>query len=160
MESLFRRKTEARKHRVIIMADNVEIIIDLDNTEAVKRALAEQVETILEACGDAAEGYAVANIRRNDSIITSNLVNSITHEVEGNTMTVGTAVEYAPYVELGTGKYTENSGAKKIPWTYYDKALERFVTTYGQPPKPFLKPAMEDHKDDYIKYIKDKLTNG
>lgn len=47
---------------------------------------------------------------------TGNLRSSITHEVEGNEGVVGTNVEYAPYVEFGTGLFSsQGDGRQDVP---------------------------------------------
>jgi HK97 gp10 family phage protein len=47
---------------------------------------------------------------------TGNLRNSITYEVEGNEGIVGTNVEYAPYVEFGTGLFSSlGDGRQDVP---------------------------------------------
>lgn len=52
---------------------------------------------------------------------TGNLRNSITHVVEGNEGIVGTNVEYAPYVEFGTGLFSsQGDGRQDVPWRYQD----------------------------------------
>ena len=49
---------------------------------------------------------------------------------------VETNVEYAIYVEFGTGKLGDPSvpHTSKESWTYYSDKLKRFVTTHGQEP--------------------------
>lgn len=49
---------------------------------------------------------------------------------------VETNVEYAIYVEFGTGKPGDPSvpHTSKESWTYYSDKLKRFVTTHGQEP--------------------------
>lgn len=50
---------------------------------------------------------------------TGNLRNSITYKVEGNEGTVGTNVEYAPYIEYGTGLFSsQGDGRTDVPWRY------------------------------------------
>ena len=47
---------------------------------------------------------------------TGNLRQSITHTVEDNVGTVGTNVEYAPYVEFGTGLFSsQGDGRTDVP---------------------------------------------
>ena len=78
-----------------------------DNTDKVLQALQEQIATSLEAVGLQAEGDVktkMAHYSPKPIVDTGRLMNSITHEVEGDTAIVGTNVEYAPYVELGTSK--------------------------------------------------------
>ena len=49
---------------------------------------------------------------------------------------VTTNVEYAVYVEYGTGKLGDPTvpHTSKDHWTYYNEAVQHFVTTHGQPP--------------------------
>lgn len=90
------------------------------------------VYTALEKCGLVAEGYA----KRLCPVDTGRLRNSITHTTvsEGETVTyVGTNVEYAPYVELGT------------------------LRTRAQ---PFIKPSVADHVSEYKRIIEDELKGS
>lgn len=73
---------------------------------------------------------------------------------------MGTNVEYAPYVEFGTGIYAAKGDGRKDKWGY-EGADGTFHTTVGQRPQPFLNPAMESNKDnikqDIINAIKEEL---
>ncbi len=127
------------------------ITIKLDNTEAVRHAAKQQIMAALEECGLTAERYAKGNC----PVDTGNLRNSITHQMDGdNRVIIGSAVEYAPYVELGTGKYTE--GGRKTPWLYEDRK-GNWHRTSGQKAQPYLKPALADHVDEYKRIIKANL---
>lgn len=80
--------------------------------------------TALEIIGGMAESYAKAAC----PVDTGRLRNSITHEqYSEDTEVIGTNVEYAPYVELGTSKMSA---------------------------KPFLRPAAENHVAEYQAVIK------
>ena len=102
-----------------------------DNSEEIANDIKSALLRGLETCGLVAEGYA----KKLAPVDTGNLRNSITHEVDdGETAAyIGTNVEYAPYVCLGT---------------IHMKA------------QPFLKPAVNDHKDEYRKIIENELKNG
>lgn len=63
---------------------------------------------------------------------------------------IGTNVEYAPYIELSTGKHT--SGGRPTKWIYTDNKGTHM--TGGHQAKPFLKPAAADHKGEYREIIK------
>ena len=85
------------------------------------------------------------------------LRSSITHKVEGMGTwspegVVGTpGIEYAPYVEAGTGIHaTMGSRAKQIPWHYCD-AAGNWHTTYGMEARPFLKPARDENISAILK---------
>ena len=126
-----------------------------DNSQQILSALEKGIKNGLEAIGLTAETYA----KKETPVDTGRLRNSITHIVDESelSVTVGTNVEYAPYVELGTGKYYP--GGRPKPWPYQD-AKGNWHWTAGNPAKPFLKPAIADHADVYRKIIKDALSNA
>ena len=102
-----------------------------DNSKEIIEAMQQATVRALEKCGLTAEGYA----KKLAPVDTGNLRNSITHEVdeEEPAAYIGTNVEYAPYVCLGT------------------------IHMNAQ---PFLKPAVNDHKDEYRKILENSLKNG
>ena len=102
-----------------------------DNSKEVLEAMQQAVVRALENCGLVAEGYA----KKLAPVDTGNLRNSITHTVDEDEPAayIGTDVEYAPYVCLGT------------------------IHMNAQ---PFLKPAVNDHKDEYRKILENSLKNG
>lgn len=115
----------------------------------------EAVAKALETIGRVAERYA-KEICPTD---TSRLKNSISHETDDDTVYVGTNVEYAPYVEFGTGKFAEGGGGRPTPWSYQDDK-GNWHTTNGMKPQPYLKPAIENHLDEYKQYLKDELQGN
>ena len=68
-----------------------------------------------------------------------------------------TPLEYAPYVEYGTGLFAEQSGRSK-PWSYQDEE-GNWHTTKGQHPQPFLRPALNENKEKILELIKEGLLN-
>ena len=109
----------------------------------------------LERCGEQAEGYA----KDLAPVDTGNLRNSISHTVDEDepAVYIGSNVEYAAYVELGTGKYTE--GGRPTPWVYQDDN-GNWHWTAGNPAQPFLAPAVKEHATTYRNIIEDELKNG
>lgn len=117
------------------------IKIENDHTEEVLRALKDGTEEILTRWGEAAEGFAKEEITRKVYDTppskyykrTGNLRNSITYDVKEseNAVYIGSAVEYAPYVELGTSR--------------------------NMKPRPFLRPAIEEHKQAYMDIMNDVI---
>lgn len=109
----------------------------------------------LERCGEQAEGYAkdLAPVAKEKG---GTLRNSISHKVDDGepAVYIGTNTEYAAYVELGTGKYTE--GGRPTPWVYQDDN-GNWHWTRGNPAQPFLKPAVADHAQTYRNIIADEL---
>lgn len=92
----------------------------IDNSDVIKNALPEQIEIALEAVGLQAEGYAKLKC----PVDTGRLRNSITHATvkREKAVYIGTNVEYAPYVEMGTVK---------------------------QKAQPYLAPAVTEHVPEY-----------
>lgn len=117
-----------------------------DNFDQIKNEFAEKLEMALESCGMDAEGFAMLEC----PVDTGNLRNSITHQVNVSgseaEMIVGTNVHYAPYVELGTGKYYP--GGRQTPWSWQDED-GNWHRTAGMPARPFIKPALADHIEEY-----------
>lgn len=84
---------------------------------------------------------------------------SITHTVDNNNLSaqIGSPLAYAPYVEFGTGIYSETGPARNSPWSYQDSE-GKWHTTLGQPPQPFLYPSLVSNKGDIIKLISEGLN--
>lgn len=119
--------------------------IKVDNTDAIIKATNEAIYDALKTIGDKAADYAAALA----PVDTSNLKNSMDSEVDINekAVYVGTAVEYAPYVEFGhhqeVGRYVPAIGARLV---------KEFV-----PAQPFLKPAIQNHLDEYKNILETEL---
>ena len=126
-----------------------------DNTEEFIARYEEAVLRALERIGSQAEGYA----KDLCPVDTGDLRNSIGHKVDESNKKVyiGTNKEYAPYVELGTGKYA--TGGRKDPWAYQD-GNGNWHMTNGQRAQPFLKPAAAEHGRTYYNIVEDELKNG
>lgn len=150
-----------------------------DNTAEVLKMLNSANARALEIIGGKMESYAkglvaplgpLGNPMRSD--ITAQLRNSITHMVEGDVLAVGSNLDMAAYVELGTGKeYNpppewiesqvkrgKNSGLDK--WFFFDQEQGRVRVGLPMKPTPFLRPALEDHKDEYQRVVEGELKNG
>jgi HK97 gp10 family phage protein len=89
------------------------------------------------------------------------LRNSIQSEVKDDGFNVlgevYTPLEYAPYIEYGTGLFAEEgNGRKDVPWHYQDEQ-GNWHSTSGQPPKPFLRPALADNREKIINILKESV---
>lgn len=71
-----------------------------DYSKEVLSALEKGKRNALTAIGATAETYA----KKATPVDTGRLRNSISHTVDGEAAYIGTNVEYAPYVELGTSR--------------------------------------------------------
>lgn len=124
---------------------NMTFEIKVDNTDAIIKATDEAIYDALKTIGDKAADYAAALA----PVDTSNLKNSMDSEVDisEKAVYVGTEVEYAPYVEFGhhqeVGRYVPAIGARLV---------KEFV-----PAQPFLKPAIQNHLDEYKNILETEL---
>lgn len=93
---------------------------------------------------------------------TGALRRSITSKVEqGNDSVVGTVftpLEYAPYIEYGTGLFAENGGRQDVPWNYKDDE-GHWHSTSGMKPRPYMRPALDENKDQILRSIKEAILN-
>ena len=89
---------------------------------------------------------------------TGALVGSITSKVEDDTGIVYTPLEYAPYVEYGTGLFAEEGGRKDVPWCYQDDKGE-WHTTSGQHPQPYMRPALDENREEIKRILREGLLN-
>lgn len=133
--------------------------IEFENLDGVLRAI--------EAVGDTAQlkaklGKACALVERSAKQKapkdTGELRRSITSEVrEGSGEIQGvvfTPLEYAPYVEFGTGLFAESGGRKDVPWNYQDDE-GNWHRTSGQHPQPYMRPALEENRTEIVRILKE-----
>lgn len=129
-----------------------------DHTPELIKHKDELVQIALEIIGTKMADYAAMNLERNPRRVdTGRLKNSLTHEVvpDEAMVEVGTNVEYAPYVEYGTGKFADGGG-RQTPWLFQDSKGEFHITS-GMKPNHFLRDALQDHKQEYKQIAEDVL---
>lgn len=128
---------------------------------------ADKIELLNEAALYRALGRACALVERKakEKAPKGNgtLRRSITSEItrEGNELvgTVFTPLEYAPYVEYGTGLFAEGgNGRKDVPWHYKDDKGE-WHTTSGQKPQPYMRPALNESREEILRILKEALDD-
>lgn len=112
-----------------------------DNSQAILDALPPAKERALEAIGMQAEANAKIEVTqavydtpesKSGYRRTGNLRNSISHAHDDTTAYVGTNVEYAAYVEMGTSKMAA---------------------------RPFIRPAVENYMDEYKALAEEMLRS-
>lgn len=112
------------------------------------------------------------------------LQQSITSKVEDFVGTVYTPLHYAPYVEYGTGIYAtgKGGGRKEVPWVYVEgnvnpskvktihteqsareavfflreQGLDAHMT-YGQEPQPYMRPALDENREEIVRILGEAL---
>lgn len=92
---------------------------------------------------------------------TGELRRSITSKVEKDTDgiqgVVFTPLEYAPYVEYGTGLFAEEGGRLDVPWNYQDDE-GNWHSTSGQKPQPFMRPALNENREEIKRILKGGMS--
>ena len=94
---------------------------------------------------------------------TGELIRSIASKIEENgdelVGIVYTPVEYAPYVEYGTGLFAEDGkGRQDVPWWYMDDNGE-WHSTSGMKPRPFMRPALDENREEILRILKEVISN-
>ena len=146
------------------MAHNDLVVKVTDNSLLVEKKVGDAVFRALEKMGLLAEAYAKLNLERDPRRIdTGRLRNSITHthgyENDELREYIGTAVEYAVYVEYGTGKYVEGQMGRQTPWVYMDEE-GKFHYTEGMKPSHFLRNAARNHDDEYVEILRKEVEDA
>ena len=129
--------------------------------------------------------YVEGEVRKNvGKISDGELANSISSRFEGLSGIVFTPVEYAPYVEYGTGLFATGAGGgrKEVPWVYVEgqesggraktihtretalqavaflreKGLDAHMT-YGQQPRPYMRPALDNNREAIVRLLGEGL---
>lgn len=68
---------------------------------------------------------------------------------------VYTPLEYAPYVEYGTGLFAEGGdGRKDVPWTYQADNGNFYITS-GQKPQPYMRPALDENRAQILRILQE-----
>lgn len=134
----------------------------------------EGMDEVLKAIGDLADTSQLESaMRRACALVegsakqkapkdTGALKGSIQRKVENDNGNIAgivfTPLEYAPYVEYGTGLFAESGGRKDVPWWYKDDAGEWHKTS-GQHPQPYMRPALNENREEIIRILKEAVTN-
>ena len=112
------------------------------------------------------------------------LANSIASRIDNLQGEVFTPLEYAPYVEYGTGLFAtgKGGGRKEVPWVYVEvqessgraktihtvesakqavaflreKGLDAHMT-YGQHPQPYMRPALDNNREAILQILGEAL---
>lgn len=129
---------------------NIEVTLEVNNAEEVKEALKEAIQKALTEIGMQVENYATmlcpvdtGRLRGSITFATASENDSPREPAEAsdgvqetpdeNSVVIGTNVEYAAYVEMGTSKMDA---------------------------RPYLEPAVMNHVDEYQQMVEECLHNA
>lgn len=102
------------------------------------------------------EGEAKRLAPKDTGALRRSIASKIEESSDGLEGIVFTPLEYAPYVEYGTGLFAEKGGRKEVPWVYEDDKGE-FHSTRGQHPQPYMRPALENNRERILEILKGGL---
>ena len=135
-------------------------MIEIEGLEGLEDIIKDMVDTdkMVAAMGKACalvEKEAKSNAPKDTGALRRSISSKV--EVEGKEVigTVFTPLEYAPYIEYGTGLFAESGGRKDVPWHYQDDKGE-WHSTNGIHPCPFMRSALLDNRNR----IKNILMRG
>lgn len=123
-----------------------ERLMELTDIEKYRRAIGKACALV--------ERSAKTGAPKGDGALRNSIKSTV--EVDANAVvgTVFTPLEYAPYVEYGTGLFAESGGRKDVPWHYQDDKGE-WHTTSGMKPHPYMRPALNENREKIIRLLKE-----
>ena len=138
-------------------------MIEIEGLEGLEDIIKDMVDTdkMVAAMGKACalvEKEAKINAPKDTGALRRSISSKV--EVEGKEVigTVFTPLEYAPYVEYGTGLFAESGGRKDVPWHYQDDKGE-WHSTNGIHPCPFMRSALLDNRNRIKNILKRGIKN-
>lgn len=126
--------------------DVLESLEELVDTERLEAAMTKATLLV--------ERSAKQKVPKGNGELGRSITSEVQKEADGTIVgIVYTPLDYAPYVEYGTGLFAEaGDGRKDVPWCYQDDEGE-WHSTSGQHPKPFLRPALNENREQIIRLL-------
>ena len=139
------------------------IDFDIENLDAVLNAIEDigngpKMRAALGKACALVERSAKEKAPKDTGALRRSITSKVTQENGELVGIVYTPLEYAPYVEHGTGKFAEDGGGRQTPWTYQDDKGD-FHTTRGQKPRPFMRPALNENREEIVRMLKEGVFN-
>lgn len=101
---------------------------------------------------------AISNLTKNKSVDTGHLRRGISTDIKGLGATIHTSnIKYAPGVEYGTKAHIIKAKNKKALYWKGAKHPVKKVNHPGSKAKPFLIPAFEKEKDQFLEKLKEGI---
>ena len=134
------------------------MIVKIDANSLLKRIDGMCSETNISAAIGKACALVEGEAKKKAPKDTGALRRSISSTVKGTEGVVFTPLEYAPYVEYGTGLFAEKGGRKNVPWYYKDEE-GKWHRSSGQHPHPYMRPALNENREEILRLIKEGIIN-
>lgn len=120
-----------------------------------------QAESLVNAMGKACalvEGEAKRKAPKDTGELRRSIESKVENNGEGVQGVIFSPLEYAPYIEYGTGLFAEKGGRADVPWFYVDDDGKGHLTK-GIHPHPYMRPALNEQKNKIKDILKEGLLN-
>lgn len=120
-----------------------------------------QAENLVNAMGKACalvEGEAKRKAPKDTGELRRSIESKVENNGEGVQGIIFSPLEYAPYIEYGTGLFAEKGGRADVPWFYVDDEGKGHLTK-GIHPHPYMRPALNEQKNKIKDILKEGLLN-
>lgn len=111
-----------------------------------------QLKQSMEKCCAIVEASAKEKAPKDTGALRRSISSRVEETANGVEGVVFTPLEYAPYIEYGTGLFAEDGG-RQTPWSYQDDE-GNWHTTKGQRPQPYMRPALTENRDQILETLK------
>ena len=111
-----------------------------------------QLRQSMEKCCAIVEASAKEKAPKDTGALRRSISSRIEETANGVEGVIFTPLEYAPYIEYGTGLFAEDGG-RQTPWSYQDDE-GNWHTTKGQHPRPYMRPALTENRDQILETLK------
>lgn len=137
--------------------------INIEGTENLLSKLDKvaQAENLVNAMGKACalvEGEAKRKAPKDTGELRRSIESKVENNGEGVQGVIFSPLEYAPYIEYGTGLFAEKGGRADVPWFYVDDESKGHLTK-GIHPHPYMRPALNEQKNKIKDILKEGLLN-
>lgn len=140
-----------------------EIDIDVEGLEVVlnnldKAISEEKLKAALAKACLLVERTAKEKAPKGNGELRRSITSKVETDADGLKGVVFTPLLYAPYVEFGTGLFAVNGGRTDVPWRYQDDEGE-WHSTSGMHPQPFMRPALDENREEIKRILQGGITN-
>ena len=129
--------------------------IDIENLSS---EIEEDVKKVIKNSAFKIETNAKTNLTKNKSVATGHLRRGITTDIRGLEAIIHTSnIKYAPMVEYGTKAHIIRPKSKKALYWKGAKHPVKQVNHPGSRAKPYLIPAFDKEKDQFLEKLKEVI---
>lgn len=135
---------------------------EFTNLDVVVRNIADKVseenaeQALMKACA-LLEREAKIKAPKDTGALRNSITSRIVHDGSELAGEVYTPLEYAPYIEYGTGLFAESGGRTDVPWVYQDDKGD-WHSTSGQKPQPFMRTAFDENREEIVRILSEGLV--